>query len=185
MQNVGKAIVAVAHPDDCVIFALPLIEKYSHFNWHIVYLTYKDTDPRAQEVRNFWNKRNISTEFLGFIDDYHDQELQKLNFWAQADAEIAIGYAVTRQDPVLVVTHNIDGDYGHIHHRIVHAAISVLDIPQIYFASTFNYTEEIRCRESYYSLDELPLHRDVIADFQDRLIGRYIISDSASRVLNA
>ena len=177
MENAGNALAVVAHPDDCVIFALPLIENLPQYCWHIVYLTYKATDPRALEVAAFWEQRNVTTEFLGFHDDYQDQLTQHLNYWHRIDAEMAIRPAVFKNNPVLIVTHNADGDYGHIHHRIVHDAVHAIDIPQIYFASTFNATDTYYAQE--YNLDKLPLHQEIIAGFQDRLIGRYIVTESA------
>lgn len=181
MQNVGKAVVVVAHPDDCIIFALPFIKNHPHFKWHIIYLTYNERDPRAQEVTKFWNKQNVSTEFLGFVDNYQDQETQTLNFWTQNDAEIAITNSISQHGPDVVVTHNHDGDYGHIHHKIVHYAVDTLDIPQVYFASTFNLTDTFKADD--YDLKQLPLHQEVIQGFQDRLIGRYIITDQARQLI--
>jgi LmbE family N-acetylglucosaminyl deacetylase len=181
MENAGKALVAVAHPDDCIIFALPVIEHLDQYQWHIVYLTYKVTDPRAEEVAAFWRERNVSTEFLGFVDDYQDQQTQHLNFWHRNDAESAIYHAVEKYDPVLIVTHNVDGDYGHIHHCVVHDAVCKINVPQIYFASTFNVTNTYYAKE--YDLDCLPLHQEIIAGFQDRLIGRYIVTESAQELI--
>jgi LmbE family N-acetylglucosaminyl deacetylase len=181
MENAGKALVAVAHPDDCVIFALPIIEHLDQYQWHIVYLTYHEHDPRALEVAAFWTKRNVSTQFLGFVDDYQDQQTQHLNFWHRIDAEQAIGHAVAEYLPDLIVTHNADGDYGHIHHCVVHDAVSKINIPQIYFASTFNVTDTYCAKD--YNLDQLPLHQEVIAGFRDRLIGRYIVTEPARELI--
>jgi LmbE family N-acetylglucosaminyl deacetylase len=182
MENAGNALAVVAHPDDCIIFALPLIENLPQYQWHIIYLTYRATDPRAVEVAAFWNNRSVTTEFLGLHDDYKDQETQHLNYWDRIDVEMAIRPAVFKYDPVLIVTHNADGDYGHIHHRIVHDAVqAIISIPKIYFASTFNATDTYCARE--YDLDKLPLHRSVIEGFQDRLIGRYIVTDPARTLI--
>ena len=177
MANAGNAVVVVAHPDDCIIFALPLIENITQYQWHIIYLTYCATDPRAKEVAAFWDNRNVTTEFLGFIDNYKDQVTQHLNFWHRIDAEMAIRPAVLKYNPVLLVTHNADGDYGHIHHCIVHDAVRTIDVPQIYFASTFNATDTYHAQE--YDLETLPLHREVVSGFHDRLIGRYIVPHQA------
>jgi len=175
------ALAIVAHPDDCIIFALPFIEQQTKFKWHIAYLTYTHVDPRAQEVSKFWEQRNVTTEFLGFVDDYKDQQTQQLNFWNEADAVQNIHRVINTHQPCLVLTHNKDGDYGHIHHRTVHNAVSQLPVPQIYFASTFNLTDIYLAKE--YDVDSLPLHKEVITGFQDRLIGRYIITDSARELL--
>jgi hypothetical protein len=180
-----KAVALVAHPDDCVIFALPFIAHHNKFDWHIVYLTYKASDERAVEVSRFWNQRGITTKFLGFEDDYMDNETQTLRHWNDTVASAALAASAIGYN--LILTHHEDGDYGHIHHKVVHSSTNhplLKDIPQVYFASTFNYTDEIKCDETYYSLDELPLHKNIIADFQDRLIGRYIITKEAREILN-
>ena len=60
-----KALCVVAHPDDCVIFAWPFIEAHPEFEWTIVYLTYTFFDSRAKEIQSYWDKRGITTTFLG------------------------------------------------------------------------------------------------------------------------
>ena len=166
-----KAVAAVAHPDDCVIFARPYIDAHPEYNWHIVYLTYRSTDARAQEVAQYWTARGISTEFLGFQDDYKDQQTQQLNFWKGSDAEISV--QVSCQDADLILTHHADGDYGHIHHKLVNQAVQKLAIDQVYFASTLNYNTRYIARDNL-PLDQFPLHRDVIEQFSDINCGLYI-----------
>ena len=104
-----KAIAAVAHPDDCVIFARPYIDAHPEYEWHIVYLTYAAQDPRAQEVAAYWTARGVTTEFLGFRDDYEDQKTQRFNFWSCTDALTSLINACNAAD--LIVTHHEDGDY--------------------------------------------------------------------------
>lgn len=166
-----KAICAVAHPDDCVIFARPYIDAHPEYEWHIVYLTYTANNPRAQEVSAYWNARGITTEFLGFVDDYTDQQTQKLNFWDESTARLTMYNAC--RDAELVLTHNADGDYGHIHHKIVHKSFEFLNMKKVYFASTFNYTVRYMANGNLL-LEQFPLHRDVIEQFSDINCGLYI-----------
>lgn len=166
-----KAIAAVAHPDDCVIFARPYIDAHPDYEWHIVYLTYNSTDPRACEVSAYWTARGVTTEFLGFRDDYEDQLTQQFNFWSCTDAMTSLVNACSTAD--LILTHYKDGDYGHIHHKLVHQAVCKLDIPQVYFASTFNYNTRYIARDNL-PLDQFLLHRDVIEQFSDVNCGLYI-----------
>lgn len=166
-----KAIAVVAHPDDCVIFARPYIDSHPEYEWHIVYLTYNSTDPRAREVSAYWNARGVTTEFLGFRDDYEDQQTQRFNFWTCTDAIGSLINACNTAD--LILTHYEDGDYGHIHHKLVHQAIRKLAIEQVYFASTFNYNTRYIARDNL-PLDQFPLHRDVIEQFSDINCGLYI-----------
>ena len=166
-----KAHCVVAHPDDCVIFARPYIDNHPEHEWHIVYLTYNKTDPRAQEVAAYWNARDITTEFLGFADHYKDQETQQLNYWLGLDAAASLNLAC--KDAELILTHNQDGDYGHIHHKTVHNAFRYFVNTKVYFASTFNYNIRYTAIDDL-QLDQFPLHRDVIEQFSNINCGLYI-----------
>ena len=174
-----KAVAAVAHPDDCVIFAWPFIEAHPEFDWTIVYLTYTNYEPRGQEVSDYWRTHNISCVFLGFPDDWEYVKRGELGFNSeQAERElknITAGYD-------LVLTHYEDGDYGHVHHKFVNSATRKNTVPKVYFASTFNYNTEYKVRQPV-NCDRLPLHRSVIEQFQDRDTGRYIVTDQARELL--
>jgi LmbE family N-acetylglucosaminyl deacetylase len=175
-----RAICVVAHPDDCVIFARPFIEHYNQFDWTILYLTYSSYDPRAAEMSAYWRKRGVSTVNLGFVDDYRDMESNQVSFDAeQAQREIA--NISSRYD--LILTHNADGDYGHIHHKFVNSAVQSVAKPKVYFASHEQKNMEC-CATTDVGLDELPLHRSVIEEFHDIDIGRYAADLSAQELLN-
>ena len=166
-----RAYCVVAHPDDCVIFARPYIDNHPQYSWRIVYLTYQHLDQRAQEMTRYWIKRGVGVQFLGFIDDYTDQQTQQFNFWDPLAAEGVLQQAV--EGASLILTHNADGDYGHIHHKLVHGALCQMDVPKVYFASTFNYNTRYIAKGDL-PLDEFPLHRDVIVQFSDINCGLYI-----------
>ena len=174
-----RAGVIVAHPDDCVIFAWPLIQRYPRLEWSIIYLTYQDHDPRAQEMKKFWDRYSVPTCFCGFVDDYHDMETQQISF-DTSEARSELQDLASEFD--LIVTHNRDGDYGHIHHQFVHDCVSAVPVPQIYFASTFNNNLVVESTQ-YYDMEFLPLHRSVIEGFQDRHIGRYWVTERAKEIL--
>ncbi|CAB4129137.1 N-acetylglucosaminyl phosphatidylinositol deacetylase-related [uncultured Caudovirales phage] len=174
-----RAVALVAHPDDCVIFAWPFIEAHPNFKWTIIYLTYTFSDPRAREVRAYWNKRGIDVSFLGMRDDWQYVKNEELGF----DPEIArqdIINAASKYD--LILTHFEDGDYGHIHHKFVNTVANKIDKPKVYFASTFNYNTECVVANPV-ATEELPLHREVIEGFRDRNIGRYIVTPEAELII--
>ncbi len=156
-----KAVAVVAHPDDCVIFAYSYIYNHAEYAWTIVYLTYAEWEPRAQEFREFWSRRNITTIFLGHRDDYRDIENKCISFDTQQAAQ-EIGNIIKPYD--LVLTHDEQGDYGHLHHVFVHQATA--GHPQrVTFAGPGRGTVKYSVPAGTYSLDELPMHRDVIAGF--------------------
>jgi len=159
-----KALCIVAHPDDCVIFAYSYIYNHNEFDWTICYLTHTAESPRGQEFAKFWAARNIKTMFLGFLDDYEDQKTQRLNFWLGVDAEAACWRVA--QDFDLVLTHDAHGDYGHIHHRVVHDSVK-RHSNLITFAPPNSDNTLYSVPMDAYDLSELPLHRDVIQGFHN------------------
>ena len=175
-----KAICVVAHPDDCVIFARPFIERYSEFEWTILYLTYSSYDPRAMEMTAYWQRRNVSTVNLGFADDYRDMENNLISFDA-AQAQKEIFNISSKYD--LVLTHNWDGDYGHIHHTFVSNSVHPVLKPKVYFAKYEQSNMEC-CAVDDINLTELPLHREVVSGFENINVGRYAADQLAQELLN-
>ena len=175
-----KAMAMVAHPDDCVIFGLGFINQYRHFDWTVCYLTYDVTDPRGCEMSKFWCRRDVQTKFLKYPDLYKDLELNQLSFdtvKAANDIELAI------VDQDLVLTHNYDGEYEHPHHKFVYETVTARHNCVVYFAA--NGGDTTYCVPSdAYSLDELPLHREVIAKIHFEIhCNQYSISDLIRNML--
>lgn len=156
-----KALCLVAHPDDCIIFAYSYIYHHPEHEWTIGYLTYTEKDPRGAEMAAFWQRRGIPCVFLGFEDHWHDNEQGFLTKWRGLDAELACQQLAKDYD--LVLTHDENGDYGHIHHRLVHNAVCQHRNLVTFARPGEGVTYTIP--PGTYSLDELPLHSDVIKNF--------------------
>ena len=173
-----KAVCAVAHPDDCVIFAKPFIDNHPEYEWSIVYLTYNKDDVRAKEMSAYWGKRGITTMFLGFKDDYKDQQSQNFNFWNAEDAIAKLITTCERAD--LILTHAEDGDYGHIHHILVNTAINLTGAAKVYFANNFKYNVTYTATTDL-DLDQFPLHKDVISQFENVNCGLYFTTENYTK----
>ena len=157
-----KALCVVAHPDDCVIFAKPFIDTHDQFDWQILYLTYAQFEPRGKEIAEYWAKQGILTTHLGFTDDYRDMEKDAISFNHEQAAREIVN---TCKQYDLVLTHNPDGDYGHIHHKFVSQCVTASGVPAVYFAGQGN--ENLTCgAKDNVVLEELPLHREVIEQFK-------------------
>lgn len=152
----------VAHPDDCVIFAYSFIYNNPQFDWTIGYLTYTANSDRGAELAKFWSARNISTEFLGFVDDYRDIKEGQVSFNSEA-AKSAISLLVKQYD--LVLTHNEAGEYGHIHHCFVHESAKNNIKHLVTFADVDSGNVSYQVPSTAYSSDELPKHRDIVKSF--------------------
>lgn len=159
-----KALCLVAHPDDCVIFAYSYIHNHPELDWTIGYLTYTASNPRGAELAAFWQRRNIPCVFLGFVDDYRDQEQQQLLQWHSIDA-IAECASLARQYD-LVLTHDEHGDYGHIHHQVVHDAVK--HHPRLVTFARPGQGTTYTIPPGTYTLDELPMHGEIVASFHQQ-----------------
>lgn len=157
-----NALCLVAHPDDCVIFALSYIHNHRDLNWTIGYLTYTAQDPRGAELAAFWHKRGINCVFLGFEDHWHDNEQQRFTRWDSNDAKQACSQLAAGYD--LILTHDEHGDYGHIHHQLVHSAV-VQHPNLVTFARPGEGTVTLTVPPDTYTIDELPLHGEIVRGF--------------------
>jgi LmbE family N-acetylglucosaminyl deacetylase len=157
-----KALCLVAHPDDCVIFALSYIHHHPDYDWTIGYLTYTTQDPRGAELEQFWQRRGIPCVFLGFEDHWHDNEQKQFTRWLEETADSACWRLARTYD--LVLTHNETGDYGHIHHTLVYRAVH-WHPRLVTFAPPGQGTVTYSLPPDTYSIDELPLHGEIVRGF--------------------
>lgn len=177
-----KAIVMVAHPDDCIIFAYSFMHAYPELDWSVCYLTYKADDYRGSELKSFWDRRGIRTKFLGYVDDWHDIENKRISF-DEARAWIDVQEAVSGND--IVLTHDAAGDYGHLHHVFVHSAVADSHPNMITFAGVGKGNVKYTIPDGTYTLDELPEHGEVIGSFHSKEhANEYFIPDSVKELLN-
>lgn len=177
-----NGVCVVAHPDDCIIFARPLILYTKQIKWHIVYMTYQATDSRAQEISSYWGKRQVTTEFLGYEDNYLDNTPSGyLKFWHNTDVRIDISNKISHAD--IVLTHNPDGDYGHIHHMLVSDCARFAGIPAIFFAKHTQSNKTITTSD-IIDYEEIPLHTEVVRQFENINTKWYYLTAEAERLLN-
>jgi len=155
-----KAICMVAHPDDCIIFGLGFILAHPEYDWHICYLTYRHNTQRGAEISNFWAHRNISVDFLGFPDNKKDIVLNKLSF----NPTMARNFIRTEIESFdIVLTHNVQGEYGHVHHKFVHDCCQ--DHPGLVTFAKEGVAYSVP--SDYYTLEELPAHARIVKQFVD------------------
>lgn len=176
-----KAMAMVAHPDDCVIFAYSFMHHCATFNWTVCYLTYTEQDARGREFADFWARRNIATKFLGFTDNWEYVKNGELGF----DAKLATGAikeAVADQD--LILTHNHKGDYGHLHHKFICDVVCNNHTHVVCFAGPGQGNVKYTIESGTYSLDEFPLHRDIVVGFhQQQHANEYTVSKRVKNIL--
>jgi hypothetical protein len=176
-----KAMALVAHPDDCVIFAYSFMHHHSDLDWTVCYLTYTEQDARGREFANFWSRRNIKTKFLGFTDSWDHVKNGTLGFDSE-QATKAIKQIIKDQD--LILTHNHLGDYGHLHHKFIYDIVYDNHAHVVTFAGIGQGNVKYTIESDVYSLDEFPLHQDIVASFhQGQHANEYAVSDRVRNIL--
>ena len=151
-----KALVLVAHPDDCVIWAKAYMDAHPEHSWTITYLTHWRFHKRGRELGKYWRKRSVPVRFLGFKDHGRDLGLGGLHTWSEKEAVRVLQRATEGYD--LILTHGEEGEYGHPHHCVIHQAVKDLPQAKVYFSlepTDIAFPVKIE-------LDELPRHRESI-----------------------
>lgn len=173
MKNTVRALMVVAHPDDCVIFGWPFVKRYSNFDWKILYLTYDEEQPRGIEIKKFWRDEGIHVDFCGVYDDHIDLDSGKIVSFDKDTVEECLLTKSKGYD--ILLTHGHDGEYGHPHHIFVNRVLEKSIIPKIYFSKGDKANIHIDGRMfGEYELSRLPLHRGVISTFEYRYDGFYL-----------
>lgn len=168
-----KAICIIAHPDDCIIYARPLIEATPSIEWTIMYMTHKKDNLRGIEVAKYWKDKHLI--FLEHNDDYSDHVLGRTKIPTKV-VKKQIQNIIHNYD--ILLTHGPDGEYGHIHHKLVNTITNDLDIFKVVFSNSPNLTVEAKPLD----LDLLPLHRWAIEHHYDDFgsHGKYYIKVDSS-----
>lgn len=106
-------LMIVAHPDDETIWGGYHLQKGKYL---VVCLTNKQNETRRKEFESTIKQTNN----IGLILDYPDKTNGKRDNWNTCKKQIYedICNIINKKDYKLVVTHNPDGEYGHIHHKM-------------------------------------------------------------------
>ena len=144
LTNVEKLMI-VAHPDDELLWGgAHLIED----NYLVVCITCGVVKERVNEFINVMNATNDKYILLGYPDktngerDNWDNHRENIKKDLQAIIDL--------KDWQLIVTHNPDGEYGHIHHKMSSAITTsiVEDKTKLYYFGRYHSKKNI---PNYYN----------------------------------
>ena len=107
-------VMIVAHPDDETIFGGNHLRKDHYL---IVCITAGSNPIREKELKQLAKKYNDSCIIL----NYPDKTMGKRDSWKHSYGSIYhnLETILKQKEFQMVVTHNPDGEYGHIHHKMV------------------------------------------------------------------
>lgn len=105
--EVRRGAIVVAHPDDETLFCAGLMLRYPG-RWSVICCSIPRVDPiRAWKFLAACDSLGVKGRFLPFVESEPMQALGNLG-------------ALDLSGFDCIVTHNAEGEYGHVHHRCVH-----------------------------------------------------------------
>lgn len=111
-------VMIVAHPDDETFWAGSYLEKEDFL---VICLTNGDNEVRKNEFQTAMK----ATNDYGIILNYPDNPNHVISNWAKEKKSIEkdISYILHYKKWKKIVTHNPDGEYGHIHHKMTSSIV--------------------------------------------------------------
>ena len=152
-----KNLMVVAHPDDELLWGGAHIKDG---NYYVVCVTCGVDEKREIEFINVMNKTHNKFISLGYVDKTNN----KRDDWSKYynDIENDIKKIIDKYDWDMVVTHNPDGEYGHIHHMLVSKMVSNnVDKDKLYYFNKYYNNEELKKLKNTDGLSD--------KDFYDKL----------------
>ena len=156
-------LMIVAHPDDEYIWGgAHLLTD----DWFVVVLTNADNKTRKPEFEAMMKATGDTGLILGYPDKVGGKR-SNWEFWSDSicdDLNTIITYKNWRQ----IVTHNIDGEYGHQHHKSTHQLV-VRTYDGLFGKQPADTAPQLRFFGRYYRKVELP---DSVQGISDELLAK-------------
>ena len=161
-------LMIVAHPDDETIWGGGHLKEGGYL---VVCITNGKNKERKREFLDAVEMSGNTALILG----YPDKLFGERDDWEKVDSKITddIGFIMSYKAWDLIVTHNPDGEYGHIHHKMTSEIVTkVYDRlkPQtaLYYFGQYHKAAEMPAQSDDFS----PISEEQ-QDFKDRILECY------------
>ena len=111
-----------AHPDDEFIFMGGVIPYYAGekgYDVVVVYMTYANTMRRSELLNGLWHAGVRTYPVMGdFVDRFTNNRKEAYKLWGEENVLEFVTGVIKTYRPEVMVTHDVNGEYGHGAHRL-------------------------------------------------------------------
>lgn len=119
-------LVVSTHQDDEMLFFGGTIPYYvsQGKTVGVVYMADCGRERYAEAIDGLWScGLQYHPIFIGFEDKRPDSYEKAVDLWGMSNTESALAALIRRYKPEVIVTHDVDGEYGHPQHMVTSAAV--------------------------------------------------------------
>ncbi len=129
-------LVLAAHPDDEILFfggTIPYYAAERGMNVVVAYMTCNYVERRSELLNGLWEMGLRTYPDIGTLDDVYSKKLDTgYDKWGKTKTYQRIVELYRRYKPEVVVTHDVNGEYGHGAHRVcadaaLHCVVTAAD----------------------------------------------------------
>jgi len=121
-------LIVSTHPDDDTLFMgaiVPIYGAEQGFSGTVAYVTYQRRYRTTEAENGVWTMgSHIYPFFLGFMDINGNYEQTMADRFRVEDVTRALVRLFRKCRPLVVFSHDVNGEYGHWQHKIVSAAVT-------------------------------------------------------------